>query len=332
MQPRLRIKGHLTPPPTMWPRPKIKVNHLPPADKIPQTFALLEKFEYFPSITNMVATCKVGAPLANFGTWMTKVACIEYNAAQPSAIAMRFGGIMSRYYTSSKDTSAILVLTACKTYHSAIWEGQRMRLLIESMKTPILVYDPAYLRGEWPRVVVTTLEGFTTFEEFKIVNVVAAGMASSEALDLINIIQAYSAIGVANWEPEKFPGAKVMIQHSPEECPLSVEKVTTHLFDTGKNVIMGARCVEDVFYAQRYMRKFVMGYTDRNLPMDTLKRNNYRKTKLLYGREKESVQLLPAEEAAALETEQEVMNDLWNNMFEDERPIVNDADMNYYFS
>lgn len=253
--------------------------HFPPGPEIAQTFPQLEAHAYFANVTNMVATCKIGVPVTNFATWIEHAQCLEFSASQPSTIALRLDRIMSRYYTSSKETSGVFVLTACKSYHQALYAMQQLRLLVEGMQAPVLVCDP----GIVPHFELSTMAPFAMFHDFKIVNVVAAGLVSDTPIELFAILRAYSEIGAANWEPEKFPAAKLTIKSHPEECPLSISEVTAHLFDTGKYVIMGGRYDSDIFIAHEYLERLVKGYTDVNLPRDTLKRTSYRKNQLLYG-------------------------------------------------
>lgn len=136
--------------------------------------------------------------------------------------------------------------------------------------TPMLVGDdevvtnPAFPKRPSPGVkrqvyAITSMEKLMKFKNYNLVNVVGSGLASIKPIDLA-LMRNIMTTSVSEWEPEIFPACKMKI---PDKyVPLSVPKCTTHIFDSGACVIMGATCNEDVMNLFLFLKCVVKYFID----------------------------------------------------------------------
>lgn len=263
-------------------RRRIMRPQLPPAASIPVLVPELLAYDYFPIIRNIVATCH-WLPMVDLARIVTYIPNAELATDHATSISIRVDKIMCRFFASG-----IINSTTSQTVEQAKFTTQQCRMMLERIPVPVLVYDTEELldydsaAGDplpVPRLELHTTEYISSLTNFRIVNVVASAVASPQTLDLAKIVAAYAKVGLAVWEPELFPGAKLSITAS-EACPIKADKVTVRLFDTGRNMIMGLH-IEDIKLVQRYIREWVKPYVDLNLPLNTMLRHDYRRKQRL---------------------------------------------------
>lgn len=276
------------------PRGKIKRAHVPPASSIPINLKSLFKHEQFISVCNMVATCS-WIPFPNLSYLAHYLPSVEYISTNTSAMTIRIDKIAYRLFTTG-----VVVTTSGKTVEQSKYEAHQFRLFMNCVKVPILLFDRSNPNHK-PYFEYRTLEPLSEFVDFKVVNMVAAAVANKQPLDLMKIVSEAAVavanrqsspnamdngpIGEASWSPEHFPGARIKLYRS-EALPFNTNSISTHLFDTGKNMIMGTN-LEDMRLAQQFICKWVSPYIDLNLPMNPLNRHEYRLMRMLtYSRNK----------------------------------------------
>jgi len=256
----------------IFPEGPVKRPHLPAGNEIDIDLSSLFKDEHFIMVCNHVATCS-WMPLPNLSYIMQYAPNVEMLSSNTSAISIRVDKSTCRMFTTG-----VAVFTASRTLEQTKFEAHQYRLFLCSIPVPIMIYDRSNPEHK-PRFEIRTLEPLAEFTDFRVVNIVARGIANPMPLDLMNIVNVSSSIGQASWSPEHFPGSRIEINRSAA-CPFVAPSVITHLFDTGKNMLMGKH-LDDLKLAQQFICNWVKPYTDVNLPLNPLNRHEYRKMRLL---------------------------------------------------
>jgi hypothetical protein len=113
--------------------------------------------------------------------------------------------------------------------------------------------------------VLSTLEEYTSFDNFEIVNIVAKGkLFPNSTINLAELSKNH--IDLTGWDSETFPGLRFSIYRSPE-CPISVETLMAHVFRRSNDVIMKARTKLDIYHGHRTLKKMVAPYATPDEPV-----------------------------------------------------------------
>lgn len=223
----------------------------------------LDKTKQYPNITNVVVTVKLGVAID-----LRRLSMMFQNTGKsakfPSSINKIDGG------SNLISTTGAVVTPGCESFYGAKYMAHLARLTVEAVKQPVLVIDSS--TGE-KQLQIRPLRGLTSFNGFRVVNVVSNGRL---AKNYISLAEMEADDNRLNWNPTYFPGLEhvltkddVPFQHSP--------RASMTLFDSGKGVGMGVQSVEDSYLAYQYLVEKAAMYPDlHNVPKDSTNRFLYR--------------------------------------------------------
>jgi transcription initiation factor TFIID TATA-box-binding protein len=222
-----------------------------------------------PTITNHVVTLTMGVHF-DLRRVALRLPSTEHKPDTFAAITMRIDGVTALVFATGK-----VVVTGAKTEAASQLAAHRFRLFLERIPQPVVRRD----ENGAPYISIESLREFTRFDAFSVVNIVGSGRAMDGAISLCTYKQ--NTHICTEWEPALFPGMRLIIARCAE-CPLvKVDQIMAHVFDTGRCVIMGARCPEDVYAGQRYLTEIMKPFFDPDAPVSSEKRFRYRLEQLL---------------------------------------------------
>lgn len=222
----------------------------------------LDRSLRYPKITNYVITFKLKVVIDLY-----RVSAHYPNVERGCdfvALIIRIGATFLIF------ASGVVVGPGCKTYYSAKYLSHCVRVMIESVPQPVVIIDQV---NSIKKLQLRTLQGMTSFDDFKVRNIVANGSLSDHSIDLAKQEQDNKHLV---WNPRYFPGLKVLV--TEKEVPeLGDVVVTVQEFDrTANGVCMGGRKVSHVYLSFQYVANCVKKYVDFNVPKDSSLRYKYR--------------------------------------------------------
>lgn len=224
----------------------------------------------YPLITNNVVTLTLGVHF-DLRRVALHLPSTEHKPETFAAITIRIDGVTALVFATGK-----VVVTGAKTEAASQLAAHRFRLFLERVPQPVVHRDS---NTGMPRLRIESLHDCTRFDKFSVVNIVGSGRAMDGAIALREYGQ--NTRITTEWDPALFPGMRLIITRCAE-CPLvEVQQIMAHVFDTGRCVIMGARCPEDVYAGQHYLTKIMAPFFDPNAPISPEKRFRYRLEQLL---------------------------------------------------
>jgi len=234
-------------------------------------YGKLDKKLRYPKITNYVITFKLKVVIDLY-----RISAKYPNTERGcnfAALIIRMGATFLVF------TSGVVVGPGCKTYYSAKYLSHCVRIMIESVPQPVVVRDE---KNGNRTLQLRTLQGLTSFVDFKVRNIVANGSLNDQSIDLAKQEQDNEEL---IWNPRYFPGLKVLV--TEKQVPeLRDVVVTVQEFDkTANGVCMGGRKVKHVHLSFQYVSECVKDYVDFNVPKESSERYAYR-----YQRKKELAQ------------------------------------------
>jgi TATA-box binding protein (TBP) (component of TFIID and TFIIIB) len=262
------------------------INHEKYVEKVKQTMQLslnspstISVKQLFPKITNYVVNFFIGAPfhLTDLSMYASNV---DYKPENFAASTLRIGDTACLVFRIGK-----IVITGAKSYHEVMRAGHACRLFLETIPQLVRVKDdPSENENNNNRIqkshgkfAITSLRKNMTSKAFKVVNVVGSGKVSDKPIHLAlldSVMTRYSS-----WDPEVFPGLKFTIKS--EYCPMMVSECTSHLFDSGRAVIMGAQCLNDIVNCFSFLRCLASHFLDEEALYTTESKYKYRIRKML---------------------------------------------------
>ena len=208
------------------------------------------EWDYYPMITNYVVTVKLKVWLKIKSAPLYMSNC-KNNPKTFAAIVLKINDTTCLLFSTGN-----MVVTGAKTKQGSILAAHRYRLLIEKIPQTVIAVNEK--TGERIEKIVT-LERYTQFANFRVVNVVGCSTLLDRNINLRDLERSNGK--ETGWDPEIFPGLLCSIK-SNEECPLSVPECTAHVFTTGKGVIMGVKTKKEVNTAHRFLKKMVSRFVE----------------------------------------------------------------------
>lgn len=234
-------------------------------EKIPHPkCTVLDRKKQYPKITNYVVTVRLGVMIE-----LRRLSLAFPNMGRgskfPSNISKTDGG------TNLIFTTGATVTPGCETYYGAKYLAHLMRLMIECVKQPMLLVS--HKTGEVIGKINRNLQGLTTFDRFRVVNIVSNGRLTKNYISLAEMEADDERL---DWNPEYFPGLEQVL--TKEDVPFTQsERASMTIFDSGKGVGMGVRCTEDCYLAYQYVVNKALKYPDRKyVPKNSSNRFLYR--------------------------------------------------------
>ncbi len=199
----------------------------------------LDPLRRYPKVTNVVVTVKVGRTV-DLSRLSMRFPNMGKDAKFPANICKIDKG------TSLIFTTGALLIAGCKTYNEAKYHCHLTRMMIESVEQPVLLVGKKSGRK---RLRLGTLRnGLTSFENFRVVNIVSNG----RPVKSVSLARMGAANCNLNWNPSYFPGLEQVLTN--EEVPFqSSDSVSVTLFGSGRGVSMGARTMSDTYTAYGYI-------------------------------------------------------------------------------
>lgn len=199
----------------------------------------LDKNKDYPRITNYVATVRLGV-VVELGRLSLAFPNCGKGSKFPANISKRDN------CTSLIFTTGAVVTPGCESYYNAKYMAHLTRMMIEDVCQPILLCDSKTGKRF---IIVDNLVGLTTFEGFKVVNVVSHGKMSKKGMDFSSLKFGSPTM---DWNPNYFPGLDHTLTKTDVNFKNSVSASMT-LFDSGKGVSMGVKCMEDSYVAYQHV-------------------------------------------------------------------------------
>jgi hypothetical protein len=145
-----------------------------------------------------------------------------------------------------------MVITGGRTETGTKLAAHGYRLMLEKIPQP--VYDK-----KTGKFVVATLEDYTSFNGFKVVNIVGSGkLFQNNQVKLGSLSK--DNINLTGWDEKIFPGLRFTILRDPVGCPIRAKELMAHIFQGANDVIMGARVKEDIYKAHIFLQKTIAKY------------------------------------------------------------------------
>lgn len=217
----------------------------------------------FPKIVNYVCT-------VDFHTNQDprRIAMYTPNATRSSSHSPRFPALRIHVKDSIKQSKNMMtlnfaggsmVITGAFTYYTALRDAQRRRLYVEDIPQPFVVLD----KDNYPvRIELRRIGILTEFRYFRPVNIVGNGIATPYQISLARIMSAYP--DESKHQPLNFPALKYDLK--PSKWPGVTVKTAAHIFDTGKNVIMGGKSMHQMHVSQQCIEHLADPFYDSNAP------------------------------------------------------------------
>jgi len=196
---------------------------------------------------------------------------------------LKFAADILRLRDRTSDSTALvfrsgkLVIVHCLSLEHSRFCCHLYRLLLETIQ--FVVCDPA----QENRLMLTTLEGRTQFNNWKVHNTVGFGKLGCR-VDLNALRE--SAPHVCQYKPDIFPGLKLRVWIHPQDqcmcntlkCPCKVKML---IFDNGNVIIVGARSIRHVNQVFYRFKALVPQYIDESAPLPRALRFEARMARLL---------------------------------------------------
>lgn len=234
---------------------------------------MLCEVKSFPKIVNYVCT-------VHFETNQDprRIAMYTPNATRSSSHSPRFPALRIHVKDSANHSNNLMtlvfaggstVITGGFTYHAALRDAQRRRLYVESIPQPCVILDD----DNYPvRIELRRLATMTEFRHFRPVNIVVNGLVAPYAISLAAIMRAYP--DESKHQPMNFPALKYDLK--PENWPGVTVPTASHIFDTGKNVIMGGKSMHQMHVSQQCLEHIANSFYDPNAPKTPKERYEHR--------------------------------------------------------
>lgn len=207
----------------------------------------LDSTKNYPKITNIVTTVQLHVVVI-LQRLALKYPHIGKGDKFPSAISYILGGTCLISGTGS------LVTPGCKTESGAKILAHLTRLMIEEIEQPVLIEYPNGVR----KVELKKLRGHTSFDNFRVVNIVGHGRSSVQDVNKGNDYD----------ETTFFPGKDyIFTSNDADFIETKVAFVTR--FKTGMNVSMATKKKEDTYKAYQ----IVTGKSSKIITDDLHKKN-----------------------------------------------------------
>jgi transcription initiation factor TFIID TATA-box-binding protein len=201
------------------------------------------EFESYPKITNYVATVNLNVQF-NLNSLVLYLSSTDRKPSRFAAIAIKIHPTTCLLFSSGN-----MVITGGRTEMGAKLAAHVYRLMLEKIPQPVL-------DKETGQFIITTLEDYTSFDSFKVVNIVGSGKLFHNNQVNLGSLSKYD-IGLIGWDAQIFPGLRFKIRRNPIECPIKANALMAHIFQGANDVIMGARVKEDIYKAHIFLKRTV---------------------------------------------------------------------------
>lgn len=162
-----------------------------------------------------------------------------------------------------------VVVTGAFTLHAALLVAQQRRAYVEEIPQPVVILDEA----NYPqRIELRQIDTLTEFLNFRPVNIVGNGHVAAHAVSLADVHLAYR--DDSKYQPRLFPALKFELK--PAKWPGVTALTAAHIFDTGKDVIMGGKSMRQMHIAQQCLEHLVDAFGDATAPVTPKGRYEHR--------------------------------------------------------
>lgn len=234
-----------------------------------------------PRMVNVVATVEMFPVGENYRFPLEAIA--SQVGANVQYGPLKFAADILRLRDKTSDSTALVFRSGkLVIVHCLSWEHSRFcchlyRLLLERVQC--VMRDPA----QDNKLVLTTLEGRTQFNNWKVHNTVGFGKLGRR-VDLNALREA--APHICQYKPDIFPGLKLRVWVEPRDkctcntlkCPCKVKML---IFDNGNVIIVGARSIKHVNQVFYRFKALVPQYEDHTVQLPRHMRFEARMARLL---------------------------------------------------
>jgi transcription initiation factor TFIID TATA-box-binding protein len=204
------------------------------------------EFDSYPKITNYVATVSLDVQF-NLNSLVLYLSSTDRKPSRFAAITIKIHPTTCLLFSSGN-----MVITGGRTEMGAKLAAHTYRLILEKIPQPVFDIKTG-------KFIITTLEDYTSFNNFTVVNIVGSGkLFQNNQVNLGSLSK--DNIGLIGWDAQIFPGLRFNIERNADECPIEAEELMAHIFQGANDVIMGARVKEDIYKAHMFLKRTVLRY------------------------------------------------------------------------
>lgn len=238
--------------------------------------AELTIYDNYPKITNYVSTVKLGLKF-DLNIIPLYITGADKKPRRFAAITIRIIPTTCLLFSTGN-----MVIIGAKTQNASKLAAHTYRLFLENI--PQVFYDKTDKKYFYD-----TLEKYIGFNKFTVRNVVGSGkLILDDKKNVYNVENSNSSnsndnnfvdlssfaknnIMNAGWDKEIFPGMRCIIEKSSGK-ELSNDFIA-HIFQAKKNVLMGAKKKEDIYFGHNHLKELMIPYTTNIDPSE----NNFSK-------------------------------------------------------